>query len=143
MAVKVFISYKTTDKQYVNDVTSMSLNPNNKIEFTDSSLPEPVTNDYGDVIRRHPDDEGAQPVKDEIYPLLQDSPKLLVIIGKDTHSSGWVGWEIETFKKIHGRKASILLMRHKDNKSAGLPNYIDGEEIHDWDIDLLLEWLGN
>lgn len=141
MPDRVFISYKTTDKKYVNDVNSMSLNPNNKIEFIDCSLPEPITNHYGHIIRRHPDDEGSQPVKDEIFPLLRNSDKLLVIIGKDTHSSGWVKWEVRTFIQIHGAGAKILLMRHKDNLSAGMPKDIGDIGIHNWDQAYLREFL--
>ena len=137
----VFISYKSEDIQYVRDIQAIAKNPNNRIEFIDQSLPEAIKNEYGHNITRSPYDPDAAPVRNQIHPLLKKSNKLLVIIGTNTHSSMWVEWEITQFKNIHGSRAEILLMRHKNNRLAGMPNNIGDEIIYDWSDNDLYRWL--
>lgn len=121
-------------------VLSLCDNPNNPIGFVSRSLPEPVLNEYGDVIRRAPHDSQAQPVKNSLGERLRQAGKLLVLLGSNTHSREWVKWEIDTFRSLHGDNADIFLMRIKGNVHAGKPNNID-DEIYDWDTKLLKEWL--
>ena len=121
-------------------VLSLCDNPNNPIEFVSRSLPEPIINEYGDVIRRPPHDSQAQPVKNVLKERLRQAGKLLVLLGSNTHSREWVKWEVDTFRSIHSCRADIFLMRIKGNPYAGKPNNIDGE-VHNWDTKLLRGWL--
>lgn len=136
----VFISYDHDDQSAKRDIDSIRLNSNNLIKFNDGSLLEPVYNDYGHVIRRMPNDDASRNVCYEIKKLLEKSSKLLVLIGKDTHSSKWVQWEIDTFKSIKV-KPDILFMRIKNDSCSGLPNNARDYDIKEWDLLELINWL--
>ena len=136
---KVFISYKHSDRAYVNQVTSAVKNPNHPLEFDDHSLVKGVMNAHGDINRRPPSDHASQPVKDEIEKRLKQSTKLLVLIGNDTHSSEWVKWEIDTFKKHRGER-NILIMRHQ-HSTGSLPYEYSRYDIQEWNTQYLSTWL--
>lgn len=136
---KVFISYKHSDRDYVNQVTSAVKNPNHPLEFDDHSLAEAVLNMHGHINRRPPSDLASQPVKDEIEKRLKQSDKLVVIIGNDTHSSEWVKWEIDTFEKYSGPR-NILAMRHQ-HSTGRLPSEFSRYGIEGWNPQYLNDWL--
>lgn len=136
-----FVSYDHDDQARLNDLQSVSKNPNNNVEFLDRSLAEPVTNQYGHIIRRPPSDIQAYPVKKRIKRLLEQSSKLIVLIGRDTHSSEWVKWEIDTFRAIKGSDKNILLMRVLGDTPSGVPSNAKKVQLINWDLDLLSEWL--
>lgn len=136
----VFISYDHDDQQSKRDFESIRLNPNNLIFFLDNSLNEPVYNNYGHVNRRMPRDSASKEIRSTIQAKLEQSSKLLVLIGKDTHSSEWVKWEIETFKKIK-KKPNILFMRVKGNYLAGLPNNASEHTLENWNMSTLVNWI--
>lgn len=136
----VFISYDHDDQNAKKDIDSIRLNNNNLIKFNDNSLSSPVYNDYGHVNRRMPSDYASEKVCSKINDLLFDSSKLLVLIGKDTHSSEWVKWEIDRFKLIK-TKPDILFMRIKNDLYSGLPNNVHDYDIRNWNILELISWL--
>ncbi len=138
----VFISYDHDDQEHLHTIKSIRLNPSNPIEFIDRSLKEPILNDYGHINRRQPGDSASLPVRSEIEKLLTQSSKLLVLVGRDTHSSEWVKWEIECFTRLK-RNGSILLMRVPSNSSAGAPLGSRHLDIQDWSSIKLTEWLGD
>ncbi|WOG28756.1 TIR domain-containing protein [Endozoicomonas sp. 8E] len=139
----LFISYKSEDVQYVRGIQSIAKNSNNKIKFIDESLPGPIKNEYGHIITKSPHHEAASEVRNKIHQLLERSNRLLVIIGENTHSSEWVEWEIETFLNIHGNNKYLLLLRHRNCCTAGMPKYIMEEKIYDWDQSTLSQWLSS
>jgi len=136
---KVFISYKHSDRAYVNQVTSAVKNPNHPLEFDDHSLAEAILNMQGHVNRRPPSDPKSQPVKNEIEKRLKQSDKLVVIIGNDTHSSEWVKWEMDTFSRYRGER-NLLTMRHQ-NSHGGTPSGYSRYDIEDWSPQHLNNWL--
>jgi hypothetical protein len=136
---KVFISYKHSDRHYIDQVKSVARNPNHPLEFDDHSLAEAVLNMQGHVNRRQPSDFLSQPVKDEIEKRLKQSSKLLVILGDDTHSSEWVKWEINTFEKHRGTR-NILIMRHQ-HSTGKLPLEYSRYSIESWNPQYLNDWL--
>lgn len=136
----VFISHKHTNQNIINQIKSIRLNSNHPLTFDDSSLADPICNDYHHINRRSPDDHQSKPVKDAIKPLLDKADKLLVLIGQDTHSSLWVQWEINTFTSRFGNK-DILLMRIPGDEKSGAPSNAEHLTVHNWDIDLLTHWL--
>jgi len=149
VAVDVFISFDNEDAAAVDGFRSISSNPNHKLHFNDNSLKEPVTDAAGRPIRALPDDPKSEPVKQEIEKMMQDSTRLIVLVGKDTHSSEWVKWEIE---KFHGMKAAegeqngarrILVMRLKGEESASLPPELETKACKTigWDPDEVHRWL--
>ena len=136
----MFISYDHDDQCFLNDIKSIQFNRNNPVSFIDRSLVEPVRNEYGHVNRRMPFDPASKAVRSLIHRQLNDSSKLLVLIGRDTHSSKWVQWEIETFKGLKTRP-DILVMRVKGNEYAGGPSNTAGHPIKNWNVSDLENWL--
>ncbi len=136
----VFISYDHDDQNHLNAIKSIRLNPNNSIEFIDRSLKEPVLNGYGDVNRRLPSDPASLPVRREIEKLLNQSSKLLVLVGRDTHSSEWVKWEVESFNRSKSNE-SVLFMRVPNNLSSGFSNSTRRLNVTNWDSVKLTDWL--
>lgn len=137
---KIFISYDHDDQNTKRDVESIRLNNNNSVSFHDNSLIEPIYNSYGDVNRRMPSDSASKDVRITIKSKLEESSKLLVLIGRDTHSSEWVKWEIETFKSIKNHP-DVLFMRVKGNYNSGLPKSVNNDSIKDWNMSELNDWL--
>jgi hypothetical protein len=139
---RIFISHKHSDSNYVKAINDINKNPENNLMFCNKSLPEPIYNEYNYVNRRPPHDPASKPVKKAISTLLNTSDKLLILIGKDTHSSLWVDWEVQAFCSKHGKK-QIRLMRIKNNTTASLPkniNAIKDLPIHNWNLKELTEW---
>lgn len=136
---KVFISYKHDDRGYVDQVISVSRNPNSPLEFDDHSLAEAVLNEHGHVNRRPPSDFASTPVKQEIQKRLKQADKLVVIIGENTHSSEWVKWEMDTFSNFRGAR-NILMMRHQYS-TGGAPAGYSNYEIQDWNTRYLNQWV--
>jgi hypothetical protein len=136
----VFISYDHGDQNHLNSIKSLRLNSNNAIEFIDRSLKEPVLNSYGDINRRLPSDPASLPVRREIEKLLNLSSKLLVLVGRDTHSSEWVDWEVENYKRTKSNE-SILFMRVPNNSSSGFSSNKKSVNVTDWDSVKLSDWL--
>ncbi len=136
----VFISYDHDDQSAKRDVDSIRLNNNNLITFDDNSLKAPIHNDFGHVNRRMPSDHASKDVRTAIEKLLSESSKLLVLIGRDTHSSEWVKWEIDSFKSLK-RNPDILFMRVKSDFNSGLPSNARNHEIINWDSAKLRNWL--
>ena len=138
---RVFISYDHDDQQWLDTVRSLNSNPNSDLEFIDGSLMYPIKNEHGHVIRRPPSDPRSEPVKNEITKLLVQASKLLVLIGRDTHSSEWVKFEIETFISLKGSSKNVLLMRVPRDFQSGKPSNARHLEIFNWSVDKLLDWL--
>lgn len=135
-----FISYKHADQNIISQIKSIRLNTNHRLMYDDGSLPKPIYNNNGDIITRPPNDPASKSVKDAIKPLLEKADKLLVLIGKDTHSSLWVQWEIDVFTSKFGNK-DILFMRIPNDTTSGLPKNAKHHELHNWNLDLLTRWL--
>jgi len=142
--INVFMSYKHDDNESVNAVRSIRQNPNNTLQFIDRSLAEPVLNAYGDINRRSPHDMASNTVNHAILDLLRKSDKLLVLIGKNTHSSEWVNWEIKQFRKIQSQRATnnILLMRVPHDESSGKPSAASDLKFYNWHMNTLKTFLG-
>lgn len=136
----IFISHDHDDQHHLNAIKSLRLNPNNPIDFVDRSLTSPVLNSYGDVNRRLPSDSASLPVRQEIEKLLNQSSKLLVLVGRDTHSSEWVKWEVEYFGRNKSAE-NILFMRVPNNLSSGFSSNSSRPNIVNWDSKNLENWL--
>jgi len=136
----VFISYDHDDQSAKTDVESVRLNSNNLVSFHDSSLSEPVYNMNGHVNRRMPNDPASENVRTIIKNKLNESSKLLVLIGRDTHSSEWVKWEVDTFQSIKNN-SDILFMRIKGDSYSSLPKTVYGHSIKNWNMSELNSWL--
>lgn len=135
---RVFISYSHSDQRYVSDIKSVRLNSNHTLGFNDNSLQEPIYNEEGHVNRRPPHDSASYLVRQEISRRLQESDKLLVLLGDDTHSKLWVEWEINEYSRLKQRP-DILVMK-VPNSHGGAPRVVQ-QEVYNWDLDLVSKWV--
>jgi hypothetical protein len=96
MAKKIFISYDfTNDRHYKNTLVMWDANKIFDFEFYDQSVDVSVDSDNASYIR--------SVIKGEI----NSSTHFLCIIGKETHKSGWVIWEID--KAVELKKKIIAV----------------------------------
>lgn len=113
MSKKLFVSYKADDegKMYKNLLVAWSKNDNGffDIKFDDSSVGVSINSVNADYIKK------------VIKGKISESPTFLCLIGKDTHKSDWVTWEIE--KAIELKKKIVAV---KIDNSYTSPNAIYG-----------------
>lgn len=150
MPINLFISYDHEDQEYVASFRSLALNPNNPLQFSDRSLVKPVLNHLGQVISALPTDPNARAVCVEIEKLLLKASHLVVLVGKKTHNSAWVQWEVNRFKAIkHGVMSEqtsrrVIGMKLKGQDDVPVPSFLTGNYssgiIH-WDIGVFTDWL--
>lgn len=94
---KVFISYHyENDRHYKNLIVAWSKNASFDISFYDKSVDVSVNSTKAGPIRR------------VISSKINDSDVFLCIVGKYTHKSSWVDWEI---KKAHELKKSFVAVK--------------------------------
>lgn len=139
---KLFVSYIHEDDKHIELLRSIKNNDNNRISFNDRSLAKPILNEHGHVNKKLPSDPKSEPVRNCIKHLLRKSNRMLVLIGKDTHSSEWVKWEIETFFKLK-QQPNILLMRVPYEHFAGSPACVKDLPLVNWNVDFLKEWIND
>lgn len=101
---KIFISYDyENDKHYKNLLLAWDKNSEFDFSFYDTSVD--VSVDSTDVAA----------VKRVISARISNSTYFLCIVGKYTHKSGWVAWEID--KAVELKKKLVGVKTSKDNKS--------------------------
>ena len=96
---RIFISFDADeDKHYKNLLLAWDKNKIFDFSFYDGSLKDAINS------------TNAAYIKSKIKPLITEASHLLCIIGKKTHKSDWVEWEINTAiknkKKLIGVKVS-------------------------------------
>lgn len=123
---RVFISYEHDGEfEFISGIRGMLANTNINVHFYDESVKEEINS------------KNASYVKQKINEKIKRSSVLLCIIGKDTHSSEWVRWEIE---KAWSLNKKIIFMRRKDDFNSGMPKYLikkSSFSIKNWDVDFL------
>lgn len=108
---KIFISYDyDNDRHYKNLLTAWDKNVLFDFKFYDGSVDVSVNSTNADYIK--------QVIKNRI----SESNVLLVIIGKHTHKSEWVEWEIN---KAYDLKVSIVGVKIDNSNTS--PNAIFGK----------------
>ena len=101
---KVFISYDyDNDKTHKNLLLAWDANDDFDFSFYDMSVDVSVDSDDAAAIRR------------VISARINQSPRFLCLIGKKTHKSNWVDWEIK--KAIELKKKLVAVKINKDNTS--------------------------
>jgi len=106
----IFISYAySSDKHYKNLLLAWDKNDLFDFEFYDGSVTKPVNS------------TDAGPVKRVISQKISKATHLLCIVGKDTHKSDWVAWEIEKAIEL-GRKIIAV----KTDRSNTTPDALYG-----------------
>lgn len=148
MGKAVFISFDHGDAQQVGGLRATLTNSNSKLSFVDRSLPAPVLNAQGHPIKLLPDNPSAEKLRVEIRALMERASRMLVLLGRDTHSSEWVKWEIGEFykrKRLGANTQQILCMRLKGSANTGAPQIVKdyGLTVVNWDTGYLARWAGS
>lgn len=87
-ALRIFVSYDyDNDRHYRHLLSAWSANPRFSFSFEDHSTPKINS-------------EQAARIKAAITVKMKAADCLLVIVGRDTHKSRWVAWEIEKAKEL-------------------------------------------
>ncbi|MDP4279514.1 MAG: TIR domain-containing protein [Dehalococcoides mccartyi] len=148
MPVNLFISFAQEDREQVESLRSLAQNPENQLEFHDRSELEPMKDRAGTPLPYPPNDSRAKPIREELKRLFDRATKMVVIIGKSTHESQWVNWEVRTFydrkKNIPGKtKQRIRALKLKGYHDALLPKAIKDLSIPtmNWDLKTFYSWL--
>ncbi|MFC2059703.1 TIR domain-containing protein [Chloroflexota bacterium] len=148
MPANVFVSFDHDDQHQVAGFKALLENPNHPLDFHDHSLEQPVVGRRGKSLIYPPDDLRAKPVRKEIIKKFNGATRMLVLIGKSTHSSAWVKWEILTFfekKKLLSGTASerIIAMRLKGFENVTIPRILKGRssQVISWNPGALNRWL--
>ena len=98
---KIFVSYDyTNDRNYKNLLLAWSKNPEFDFYISDHSVDVSV------------DSNDASAIKRVISANIGLATGVLVLVGKETHKSGWVKWEIEKAKEL--KKKLIAVKIDKD-----------------------------
>lgn len=107
---KIFISYDyDNDKHYKNLLVAWDKNGLFDFSFYDGSVTTPVNSTNAAAIKR------------VISQRISASPRFLCIVGKHTHKSDWVAWEID--KAVELKKKIIAV---KTDRSNTTPNGLYG-----------------
>lgn len=147
MPANVFVSFDHDDQQQVAGFKALIRNPNHPLDFHDHSLNEPIVGRRGKPLVYPPDDARAKSVRQEILRKFDEASRMIVLIGRSTHNSTWVRWEIVTFfekkKRLPGDTTKrIIAMRLKGCENVPLPKVLKGRSSNTIKWDLMLHgWL--
>lgn len=121
---RVFTCFASEDLDQVNGLRGLMQNPNHELEAYDESVREPINS------------RNAGYVKQQIAEKIKRSSVTVCLVGKTTHQSEWVHWEI---KKSAREGNEIIAMALKGVEKPRLPALIQQKRIacHPWDADVL------
>jgi len=148
MPTNLFISFAHQDVEQLHSFRALANNPKHELEFHDRSELEPVRDRASNPIRQPPKSPTSKPIRIELKRLLEKATKMVILVGKGTHESRWVDWEIRTFfdkkKKYPGKtKNRLLAMKLKGHKKVILPKAVQdlGIQVMNWNPGNLSSWL--
>ena len=129
MARNVFLSFDSDDLTLVNLFRGQAKNKNNDLEFSDYSVKEAFDSDRAEYIRG------------EITKLIKKVSMTICLIGKNTHKSRWVNWEIRKSAELEKKLLGVRLHSSDDDK---VPQALEDEKarVLDWDIDAIVKAIG-
>jgi hypothetical protein len=112
--------YRDGDLQQVRGLRLLKDNPNFELEFYDESVTVAINSRDADYIK--------QRIRDKI----RRCSVTVCLIGKTTHTSRWVEWELETSEKL-GKKTIVMALKGIDR--ATLPAFVKERNLpfHAWD----------
>ena len=120
MANHIFLSFVEEDLNLVNMFRGQAKNKNLDLEFDDYSVKEPINS------------ENAPYIKQEIREKITKSSIVLCLIGRSTHKSSWVEWELETGYELD--KCLIGVRLHSDSLDIEPEPLVD-DPVVDWNIE--------
>lgn len=121
---RVFLSFDHDDAAQVNGLRGVIQNPNHELEAYDESVRAPI------------ESEDAGYIKSVIGEKIKRSSVTVCLVGKTTHQSKWVHWEL--VKSVRAKNA-IIAMALNGVTNPPLPNYLKQIKIPclPWNLDLL------
>lgn len=107
---KVFVSYDhSEDRHYKELLRAWDANDNFDFEFDQRSPNEPINSANASVI------------KAALTKKMQESDYLLVIIGRKSHQSSWMTWEIDRAKQADTKlKLAAVKIEYSNTTPTGL-----------------------
>lgn len=104
---RIFISYDyDNDKHYKNLLVAWDKNSEFDFSFYDESVDVSV------------DSTDAAAIKRVISARIGGATHLLCLVGKKTHTSGWVAWEIEKAKELKKKLVAVKIDRENTSPSG-------------------------
>ena len=95
---RIFVSYDyDNDNRYKNMLLAWNSNDDFNFEFYDESVDVSVNSDDAAAIKR------------VISARISNSSHFLCLIGKDTHRSGWVAWEINKAVELGKKLVAVKI----------------------------------
>ena len=94
MSINLFTSFAGEDIEQLDSFRALAKNPQHRLKFRDRSQLEPVLDKRGKPVRQPPRWPTSKPIREQIHKLLDESTRLVVLVGESTHESEWVDWEI-------------------------------------------------
>jgi hypothetical protein len=124
MKKRVFISFKSEDKQQVWGLRLLAANPDFDIEFFDESVRTPI------------DSQNSTYIRQKIREKINRTSITICMIGINTYKSEWVRWELE---ESINKGNQIIAMGLKGIQQATFPEPIQrlGLTVYSWDHDYL------
>jgi MTH538 TIR-like domain (DUF1863) len=120
---RVFLSFKMEDKKQVDGVRLLSWHEHVGLEFYDES------------VRTAYKSENAPYVRSRIREKITRSSVTVGLLGRNTHLSEWVDWELATSLEL--RKTVILMGLPNGPDRLNLPPSMNGRAWHLWDVNQL------
>lgn len=120
---RVFLSFKMDDKKQVDGIRLLAWHKYVDLEFYDESVRSPYRS------------ETASYIKSKIRPKISRSSVALCLLGRNTHQSDWVNWEMSTAIELN--KKIVIMGLPKGPDRLILPDALKSRVWYTWDIALL------
>lgn len=114
---RVFISFQKKDKSAKNLLKAQSKNKHIDLHFNQQSPDKPFSSKWKTQMKRR----------------INNSSSTVVMIGKDTHKSKAVNWEIEQSRKAGNKIIGVQI--HKDKHHRTPPSMRKREELKRWKVE--------
>jgi len=119
MTSQVFLSFKETDREYIDNLVAKIDDPENhnlKFEY------KPLVNRWDTV--------DMTVIRREVISRLEETSRTIVLLGEETHRSFWVPIEVEQSLKRGSRVFAIRL----EGQFGKTPTFLtdNGIKLHSW-----------
>lgn len=125
----IFLSFVEEDLDLVRLFRGQARNKNSALSFDDYSVKVPYNSTDASYIRLR------------ITEKIRASSVLLCLVGRHTHSSNWVEWEI---RKANDLGKTVIGVRLASNRTDRLPAALATlrTKVVGWDIDAIVRLIG-
>lgn len=127
---RVFLSFRGEDMAQVNLFRGQAKDENSELDFIDFSLQVPFASENAEYIRRG------------IRERIKASSVTIVLVGRNTHQSEWVDWEI---RETIGLGKNVIAVRLIDDSSVVIPAALHehGIPVQPWNQRMISDAIEN